>query len=98
VPSPVVAVIVAAKHPRNTSKHPYHRVFLHENLFVFSLSSGDYGLTHGGSNSNYPYNEGDNSPTSYDNKIHVSEIYGNSKLNRSMSFAELWNSIFRFGC
>jgi hypothetical protein len=41
-------------------------------------NSGDYGLTHGGSNSNYPYNEGDNSPTSYDNKIHVSEIYGNN--------------------
>ncbi|CAF1196189.1 unnamed protein product [Adineta steineri] len=39
--------------------------------------SGDYGLTRGGSNTNYPYNGADNSPGSYDNKIHVSEIYGN---------------------
>jgi hypothetical protein len=38
----------------------------------------DYGLARGGNNSNYPYNGADNSPTSYDNKIHVSEIYGNS--------------------
>ncbi|CAF1637992.1 unnamed protein product, partial [Adineta ricciae] len=40
--------------------------------------SGDYGLARGGSNSNYPYNGGENSPGSYDNKIHVSEIYGNN--------------------
>jgi len=78
VPSPVVAVIVVAKPRRNTSKSsnfPYFK------LVVFCLSSGDYGLTRGGSNSNYPYNGADNSPTSYDNKIHVSEIYGHSKFN-----------------
>ena len=46
-------------------------------LFVFS-SSADYGPARGGNNFNYPYNGADNSPTSYDNKIHVSEIYGNS--------------------
>jgi len=79
VPSPVVAVIVVVKPRRNTSKSPnfpYYKL-----VFFFCLSSGDYGLTRGGSNSNYPYNGADNSPTSYDNKIHVSEIYGHSKFN-----------------
>ncbi|UJR09939.1 hypothetical protein I4U23_014161 [Adineta vaga] len=40
--------------------------------------SGDYGLARGNSNLNYPYNAGENSPGSYENKIHVSEIYGNN--------------------
>ncbi|CAF3174970.1 unnamed protein product [Rotaria socialis] len=40
--------------------------------------SNDYGPTRSGNNdTNYPYNDADNSPVSYDNKIHVSEIYGN---------------------
>ncbi|CAF4853749.1 unnamed protein product, partial [Rotaria sp. Silwood1] len=39
--------------------------------------SSDYGPTRSGTNSNYPYNGTDHSPASYDNKIHVSEIYGN---------------------
>lgn len=33
-------------------------------------------------NTNYPYNGVDSSPTSYDNKIHVSEIYGNRTFTR----------------
>lgn len=48
-------------------------------MMCIYIYSGDYGLARGGSNTNYPYNGADNSPISYDNKIHVSEIYGNSK-------------------
>ncbi|CAF3600561.1 unnamed protein product [Rotaria sp. Silwood1] len=44
---------------------------------VKKYNSSDYGPTRSGTNSNYPYNGTDHSPASYDNKIHVSEIYGN---------------------
>ncbi|CAF2605298.1 unnamed protein product [Rotaria sp. Silwood2] len=44
---------------------------------VKKYNSSDYGQTRTGNNTNYPYNDADNSPASYDNKIHVSEIYGN---------------------
>ncbi|CAF3575124.1 unnamed protein product [Rotaria sp. Silwood1] len=44
---------------------------------MFINGSSDYGPTRSGTNSNYPYNGTDHSPASYDNKIHVSEIYGN---------------------
>ncbi|CAF1119757.1 unnamed protein product [Rotaria sp. Silwood1] len=44
---------------------------------VKKYNSSDYGPTRSGTNSNYPYNDTDHSPASYDNKIHVSEIYGN---------------------
>jgi hypothetical protein len=65
--------------PKNTAKiqvHPLNPPSMSSSKFVY-FSAGDYGLTRGGSNTNYPYNEADNSPGSYDNKIHVSEIYGN---------------------
>ncbi|CAF1134434.1 unnamed protein product [Rotaria sordida] len=44
---------------------------------VKKYNNSDYGQTRSGNNTNYPYNGTDNSPASYDNKIHVSEIYGN---------------------
>ncbi len=65
--------------------------FFHNQNLLFDLRSGDYGLTRGGSNSNYPYNGADNSPTSYDNKIHVSEIYGNSKFYLFLSLININN-------
>jgi hypothetical protein len=84
VPSPVVAVIVAKKHRKNTSTSTKYSFYFFIEIFYFS--AGDYGLTRGGSNTNYPYNEADNSPGSYDNKIHVSEIYGNRMLQINYTF------------
>lgn len=45
----------------------------------FDSSNGTLGVAQGGNSFNSPYNDTDNSPTSYENKIHVSEIYGNSR-------------------
>lgn len=92
MPLQVFAVSVAAKQRRNTSKlNKSIESFLITALFLFFISS-DYGPTHINNNVNYPYNGAENSPTSYDNKIHVSEIYGNCKLNILKSLHFLLNN------
>lgn len=40
--------------------------------------NGNHGIVRNGTNSNHSHKGADNSPISYDNKIHVSEIYGNN--------------------
>jgi len=43
-----------------------------------NYKQNNHGIIRNGTNSNHSHKGGDNSPTSYDNKIHVSEIYGNN--------------------
>lgn len=77
VRSLVVAVRAVVNGRKTTSTRSSMATNYHFYLSSFSRQS-NHGIIRNGTNSNHSHKGGDNSPTSYDNKIHVSEIYGNS--------------------
>ncbi len=83
MPLPVVAVIVVIKDRLNTSKNKIY-FYLISIYFYFS--------------ENYqPTEVTDSSPKAYDNKIHVSEIYGNSRFLKRKFYEDfMWYLYLRF--